>query len=126
MKINGVDIAAITKINSVSKASITKMSGVTFATPSPIPTGVITTDLVMYLDAAVSAKVTPDILVIDVLFIPFILLTAAISTPFIFITYNSIQVLSGLKYTIHLPLVCTEFAQNKLPIILTTFPAADG
>jgi len=56
MKINGVDISAITKINNVSKASITKMSGVTFATPSPIPAGIVTAGLIMYLDAGVSAS----------------------------------------------------------------------
>jgi hypothetical protein len=56
MKINGVDISAITKINSVSRASITKMSGVTFATPSPIPAGIVTAGLIMYLDAGVSAS----------------------------------------------------------------------
>lgn len=56
MKINGVDIAAVSRINGINKASITKMSNVPFVAPSPIPAGIVTAGLIMYLDAGVSAS----------------------------------------------------------------------
>jgi hypothetical protein len=54
MTVNGVNTTAITKINGVALASIVKMNGVTLALPSPIPAGIVTDGLIMYLDAAVS------------------------------------------------------------------------
>jgi hypothetical protein len=53
MTINSVNTTAITKINGVALASIVKMNGVTLALPSPIPAGIVTDGLIMYLDAAV-------------------------------------------------------------------------
>jgi hypothetical protein len=53
MKINGVDTASIVKINGISKASVKKVSGVGL---SPIPAGTVLSNLIMYLDAGVSAS----------------------------------------------------------------------
>lgn len=50
MKIGGVDTSNIIKINGISKSSITKVSGVS------LPSGIVTTGLVMYLDAGISAS----------------------------------------------------------------------
>lgn len=50
MKINGIDTTSITKINGIAKASITKIAGVT------LPPEVVTTNLVMYLDASIAAS----------------------------------------------------------------------
>lgn len=56
MKVNGVNTTSITKVNGIPLASISKMSGVTFIPPSPIPNGIVTNNLVMYLDAGVNAS----------------------------------------------------------------------
>jgi len=50
MKINGIELASITNINGIAKASITKMSGVALSS------GIVTTDLVMHLDASIAAS----------------------------------------------------------------------
>jgi hypothetical protein len=50
MKISGVDTTNIVKINGISKSSITKLSGVT------LPSGIVTSGLVMYLDAGVGSS----------------------------------------------------------------------
>jgi hypothetical protein len=52
--INGVNTTTITKINGVALASIVKMNGVAFTAPSPIPSGIVTDGLAMYLDAGVT------------------------------------------------------------------------
>lgn len=54
MKINSVDTTSIVKVNNTALSSIVKMSNVTFVAPSPIPSGIVTTGLVMYLDSAVT------------------------------------------------------------------------
>jgi hypothetical protein len=54
MKINGLETTSISKVNGIPLASIGKMSGVTFVPPSPIPFGIVTNNLIMYLDSAVS------------------------------------------------------------------------
>lgn len=50
MKINGVDIASVSRINGIDKTSITKLSGVS------LPSGIVTAGLIMYLDASVAAS----------------------------------------------------------------------
>ena len=56
MNINGVNTTSIININNTTFSSIAKMSNVTFVAPSPIPSGTVTTNLIMYLDAGVSAS----------------------------------------------------------------------
>jgi len=77
-------------------------------------------------DGADAGNVTPDIFAIDAIGVPLILTIDVVSIPFIFITYNSIQVLSGLKRKIYLPLAWVNVSQNVYPTILTTLPAAVG
>lgn len=50
MKIGGVDTTSIVKINGISKSSITKVSGVA------LPSGIVTSGLIMYLDAGITAS----------------------------------------------------------------------
>lgn len=54
MNINGVNTTSIININNTTFSSIAKMSNVTFVVPSPIPSGIVTSGLVMYLDSAVT------------------------------------------------------------------------
>jgi hypothetical protein len=56
MKINGIETTSIVKIDGISLASITKISGVTLPPLSPIPAGIVTTGLIMYIDAGVGAS----------------------------------------------------------------------
>lgn len=53
MKINGIDTTSIVKINGINITSISKILGVTLisTTPPSLPSGLVTSGLIMYLDA---------------------------------------------------------------------------
>jgi hypothetical protein len=53
MKVNGISTPSILKIDGISLANIRKMSGVPL---TPIPAGIVTTGLILYLDAATKAS----------------------------------------------------------------------